>query len=54
MVKVLNKGLEVIEFEPQLPYYVRFRINTVVKGIETPYLSNYRLGSITTVIQGIG
>ena len=48
---VLNCGLEVSEFEPQLSYYTHFRINTIEKKSMTPPLFlRYELISTTSVL----
>ena len=33
MVKLLDSGIVVGEFEPQLRYYIHFRTNTLGKGM---------------------
>ena len=39
MVKVLDSGLEVGEFEFQSHYYVHFRTNTLEKSKESAYFT---------------
>ena len=38
MVKAMDYGIVVIEFELQSRYYIHFRINTLEKGVNCPIL----------------
>ena len=50
MVKVLDCGIVVNEFELQLHYYINFWTDTLGKGNEPSYPSIYGLDSTTTVL----
>ena len=52
MVKAMDSGIVVCEFELQSRYYVHFQTNTLGKGIEPPYPPSYGLNSTTTVLLG--
>ena len=51
MVKALDYGIVVIQFEFQLCYYIHFRTNTLGKGYEPPYPSSYGLNNIITALK---
>ena len=53
MVKALDCGIVVSEFELQSCYYVHSRANTLAKGINPSYPPSDRLNSTTTVGFGI-
>ena len=50
MVKVLDCGIVVSEFELQSHYYVHFRTNTIGKGMNPLIPPRYVLYSITAVL----
>ena len=50
MVKVMDCGIVVSEFELQSRYYVHFRTNTLGEKYQPPYLPSYGLNSTTTVL----
>ena len=50
MVKVMECGIVVSEFEPQLRYYIHFRANTLGKSMNHPYPPSYVLNNTTTVL----
>ena len=50
MVKALDYGIIVGEFELQSLYYVHFRTNILRERYETPYSPNYALNSITALL----
>ena len=52
MVKAMDLGILVRQFELQSRYYVHFRANTLGKVIEPPYPPSYRLNSPNTVRLG--
>ncbi len=52
MVKAMDCGTVVSEFEFQSRYYVHFRTNTLDKRYEPPYPPSYGLNSTTTVLEG--
>ena len=52
VVKVLDCGIVVSEFELQSHYYVHFRTNTLGKGMTPPYSPNYGLNNTTAVVEG--
>ncbi len=43
MVKAMDCGIVVSEFEPQSHYYVHFRTNTLGEGMNLPYAPSYWL-----------
>ena len=49
MVKAMECGIVVREFELQSCYYVHFRKNTLGKSNEPSYSTRYGLNSITTL-----
>ena len=50
MVKAMDCGIVVSEFEFQLHYYVHFETNTLGKGMNPSYPTNYGLNSNTAVL----
>ena len=50
MVKALDCGIAVREFEFQSHYYIHFQINTPGKSINPIYPPSYGLNSTTTVL----
>ena len=51
IVKALDCGIVVCEFELQLRYYVHFRTNTFGKRYEPSYPPSYGLNSTTAVLK---
>ena len=52
VVKAMEFGIVVSEFELQSRFYVHFRANTLGKGMNTPYPPSYGLNSTATVLLG--
>ena len=52
MVKTMDCGIVVREFELQLRYYVHFRANTLGKGMNPTNPPSYGLNSTSTVLLG--
>ena len=50
MVKVLDCGFEVSEFELKSDYSIHFQTNALGKGMNTLILPCYRLNSITAIL----
>ena len=52
MVKTMDCGIVVSEFELQSRHYVYFRTNTLGKDMNPPYPPSYGVNSTTTVLLG--
>ena len=52
MVKAMDCGIVIREFELQSRYYVHFRANTLGKGMNPVIPPSYGLNSTTTVLLG--
>ena len=52
MVKAMDCGIVVSEFEFQSRYYDDFRVNTIWERYEPPYPPSYGLNSTTAVLLG--